>query len=121
MRILKGSVLALTTTVSCVFSVAALGASSADEVRVAMVGNTFKGSMGSDVYSSYFAADGTSKDAFGGGNYEIRAEGVCYPGIDFGCYSAQRSGNELEWFQNGENVGSGVIEEGDTLVLPPSE
>jgi hypothetical protein len=29
--------------------------------------------MGSDIYSSYFAADGTYKDAFGGENHEIAA------------------------------------------------
>ena len=93
----------------------ALAASSAEEVRAALVGNTFKGSMGSDVYSSYFAEDGTYEDAYGGGKYKITDEGVCYPGTDYGCYAAQIDGNQLEWFQNGESAGAGLIEQGDTL------
>ncbi|MGC8122005.1 hypothetical protein [Marinobacter sp. VGCF2001] len=93
----------------------ALAASNSDEVRAALVGNTFKGSMGSEVYSSYFADDGTYDDAFGGGKYRITDEGVCYPDTDYGCYTAEIDGNTLEWFQNGESVGTGVIEQGDTL------
>ncbi|PXX91813.1 hypothetical protein DIT71_08115 [Marinobacter vulgaris] len=93
----------------------ALAASSSEEVRAALVGNTFKGSMGSDVYSSYFAEDGTYEDAYGGGRYKITDEGVCYPGTDYGCYAAEIDGNQLEWFQNGESVGTGLIEQGDTL------
>ncbi len=93
----------------------ALAASSAEEVRAALVGNTFKGSMGSDVYSSYFAEDGTYEDAYGGGRYKITDEGVCYPGTDYGCYAAEIDGNQLEWFQNGESAGTGLIEQGDTL------
>lgn len=93
----------------------ALAASSAEEVRAALVGNTFKGSMGSDVYSSYFAEDGTYEDAYGGGKYKITDEGVCYPGSDYGCYAAEIDGNQLEWFQSGQSVGTGVIEQGDTL------
>lgn len=93
----------------------ALAASSAEEVSAALVGNTFKGSMGSDVYSSYFAEDGTYEDAYGGGKYKITDEGVCYPGTDYGCYAAKIDGNQLEWFQNGESAGTGLIEQGDTL------
>ncbi|SFT71035.1 hypothetical protein [Halomonas saccharevitans] len=93
----------------------ATAASSADELREALVGNTFQGGMGGGVYTSYFAEDGTYVDAAGGGTYEITEEGVCYPGTDFGCYAAQIDGNQLEWFQNGESVGSGVIEQGNTL------
>lgn len=93
----------------------AMAASSAAEIRSALVGNTFKGSMGSDVYSSYFAENGEYQDAFGRGVYEITDKGVCYPGTEYGCYAAQIEGNELTWFQDGENVGSGVIEQGNTL------
>lgn len=98
-----------------VSTTAAMAASSAEEITAALVGNTFKGSMGSDVYSSYFAEDGTYEDAYGGGNYEITDEGVCYPGTDFGCYAADIEGNRLEWFQEGKSVGTGVIEQGNTL------
>ena len=94
---------------------AAMAASSPEELREALVGNTFKGSMGSDVYSSYFGEEGRYDDAYGGGRYKITDEGVCYPGSEYGCYAAEIDGNKLEWFQNGESVGTGVIEEGDTL------
>ena len=93
----------------------AAAASSADEVRAALVGNTFKGSMGSDVYSSYFAEDGSYEDAFGGGTYEITENGVCYPATDYGCYAAQIEGSQLEWFKDGESAGTGIIEQGNTL------
>lgn len=93
----------------------AMAASSADELREALVGNTFMGDMGGGGYASYFAEDGTYEDASGGGTYEITDEGVCYPGTDFGCYEAQIDGDQLEWFQNGESAGTGVIKEGNTL------
>lgn len=94
---------------------AAMAASSAEEINAALVGNTFKGSMGSDVYSSYFAKDGTYEDAYGGGNHEITDEGVCYPDTDYGCYAADIKGDQLEWFQEGKSLGTGVIEQGNTL------
>lgn len=90
-------------------------ASSAKEIRSALVGNTFKGSMGSDVYSSYFAEEGTYEDAYGGGKYKITDEGVCYPGTEYGCYAAEIDGNKLEWFKNGDSAGTGAIEQGNTL------
>lgn len=94
---------------------AAMAASSEDEVRSALVGNTFKGGMGGGVYNSYFAEGGTYEDATGGGTYEITEDGVCYPETDYGCYAAEIDGNQLEWFQDGESVGTGVIEQGNTL------
>ena len=93
----------------------AMAASSADEIRTALVGNTFTGDMGGGGYASYFGEDGKYEDAAGGGEYEITDDGVCYPDTDFGCYEAQIDGSDLEWFQNGESAGSGVIKEGNTL------
>ncbi len=93
----------------------AMAASTADELRAALVGNTFSGDMGGGGYASYFAEDGTYDDAAGGGTYEITDEGVCYPGTDFGCYEAQIDGDQLEWFQNGESAGTGMIKQGNTL------
>ncbi|MEI4260923.1 hypothetical protein [Roseovarius sp. D0-M9] len=93
----------------------ALAASSAEELREALVGNTFQGDMGGGGYSSYFAEDGTYEDATGGGTYEITDEGVCYPGTDFGCYAAEVDGDQLEWFQDGESQGTGMIKQGNTL------
>ncbi len=94
---------------------AAIAASSADEVRAALVGNTFTGDMGGGGYASYFGEDGRYEDASGGGAYEISDDGVCYPDTDFGCYEAQIDGDQLEWFQNGESAGTGMIKEGNTL------
>ncbi|MFD0859172.1 hypothetical protein [Roseovarius aquimarinus] len=105
---LAASALALT-------SGAAFAASSPEELREALVGNTFMGDMGGGGYASYFAEDGTYLDATGGGTYEITDEGVCYPGTDFGCYEAQIDGDQLEWFQNGESAGTGIIKQGNTL------
>jgi hypothetical protein len=93
----------------------AFAASTADELRAALVGNTFQGDMGGGGYASYFAEDGTYEDATGGGTYEITDEGVCYPGTDFGCYAAQVDGDQLEWFQNGESQGTGMIKQGNAL------
>ncbi|WP_113910625.1 hypothetical protein [Roseovarius dicentrarchi] len=97
------------------FATDAMAASSAEELRAALVGNTFTGDMGGGGYASYFAEDGTYEDASGGGKYEITDDGVCYPGTDFGCYEAQIDGNQLEWFQNGESAGTGMIKQGNTL------
>ncbi len=93
----------------------ALAASSADELRAALVGNTFTGDMGGGGYASYFAEDGSYEDATGGGTYDITDEGVCYPDTDFGCYEAEVDGDQLEWFQNGESAGTGVIKQGNAL------
>ena len=95
----------------------ALAASSAEELREALVGNTFSGDMGGGGYASYFAEDGTYEDAAGGGTYEITDEGVCYPGTDFGCYQAEIDGTSLEWMKDGESAGTGEILEGDALEL----
>ncbi|MFX0540769.1 hypothetical protein ACEWPM_003420 [Roseovarius sp. S4756] len=96
-------------------STGALAQSSPDELREALVGNTFQGDMGGGGYASYFGEDGRYEDATGGGTYEITDEGVCYPGTDFGCYMAEVDGNQLEWFQDGESAGTGVIKKGNTL------
>lgn len=93
----------------------AIAASSADEIRAALVGNTYTGEMGGGGYASYFGEDGKYEDASGGGEYEIGDDGVCYPDTDFGCYEAQIDGNRLEWFQNGESAGAGVIKDGNAL------
>ena len=98
-----------------VFTASALAASSEEEIREALVGNTFKGSMGSDVYSSYFGKDGQYEDAYGGGVYKITEDGVCYPGTEYGCYAAEIDGDQLEWFKDGESAGTGMIEQGNTL------
>ncbi len=82
-----------------------------------LVGNTFQGDMGGGGYSSYFAPDGTYHDASGSGRYEITGEGVCYPDTDFGCYQAEIDGSTLTWSQDGEDMGSGEILEGDALDL----
>jgi hypothetical protein len=92
-----------------------MAASSADEIRAALVGNTFTGDMGGGGYASYFGDDGKYEDASGGGVYEITEDGVCYPDTDFGCYEAVIDDNQLEWFQNGESAGTGMIKEGNTL------
>ena len=92
-----------------------MAASTADELREALVGNTFNGNMGGGGYASYFAEDGTYQDASGGGAYEITEDGVCYPGTDLGCYQAEVDGNKLEWFQDGESAGSGTIKQGNAL------
>lgn len=93
----------------------ALAQSSPDEIRAALVGNTFQGDMGGGSYSSYFAEDGTYSDASGSGVYEITEDGVCYPETEFGCYAASIDGDRLEWMQDGESVGTGTIVEGNPL------
>lgn len=93
----------------------ALASSSAEEIRSALVGNTFQGGMGGSDYASYFAADGTYKDKDGGGRYTIEADGVCYPDTDYGCYQATIAGDRLEWFKDGESQGKGVILKGNAL------
>ncbi len=83
--------------------------SSADELKAALVGNTFQGGMGGGAYSSYFAPDGTYRDKDGKGEYTITDLGVCYPNTDFGCYQATIKGDQLEWFQDGKSQGTGTI------------
>ena len=94
-------------------------AATQDELRDALVGNTFQGDMGGGGYSSYFAEDGTYHDASGSGDYEITEEGVCYPGTDFGCYQATIDGTALEGMKDGESAGTGEILDGDALDLMP--
>lgn len=95
--------------------------SSPEEITEGLVGNTYVGGMGGAQYTSYFAEGGTYYDASGSGDYEVTEDGVCYPGTDFGCYAAAIDGDQLTWFQDGEAVGSGMIEDGDSMDLRVSE
>lgn len=92
-------------------------AATQDELRDALVGNTFQGDMGGGGYSSYFAEDGKYHDASTTGVYEITDEGVCYPDTEFGCYQATIDGTSLEWMKDGESAGKGNILQGDALEL----
>ncbi len=80
-----------------------------------LVGNTFQGDMGGGGYASYFGPDGTYHDDAGSGRFEITEDGVCYPETDYGCYQATIEGDTLTWSQDGEDMGSGEILEGDAL------
>ena len=113
-------------TIMRIAAAAALGlvalpatAAAQDELRDALVGNTFQGDMGGGGYSSYFAEDGTYYDASTSGVYEITGDGVCYPDTDFGCYQATIDETSLEWMKDGESAGTGEILEGDALDLMP--
>ncbi|MER0237217.1 hypothetical protein [Fulvimarina sp. MAC8] len=108
------SILATTASILA-FSVPAFAQSSAEDIREALVGNTFQGSMGSSEYSSYFGEDGTYADATTTGTYEITEDGVCYPETDYGCYQAEIEGDQLEWFKDGESEGTGTIVEGNPM------
>ncbi|SLN65127.1 hypothetical protein ROJ8625_03319 [Roseivivax jejudonensis] len=92
-------------------------AATQDELRDALVGNTFQGDMGGGGYSSFFAEDGTYYDTSTSGTYEITDEGVCYPETDYGCYQATIDGTTLEWMKDGESAGTGEILDGDALDL----
>ena len=94
-------------------------AATQEELRDALVGNTFQGDMGGGGYSSYFADDGIYHDGTTSGIYEITGDGVCYPDTDFGCYQATIDGTSLEWMKDGESAGTGEILEGDALGLMP--
>ena len=104
-----------TLVLALVSSAPALAASSGDEIREALVGNSFQGGMGGGQYSSYFAEDGTYRDGSGSGRYTIENDGVCYPDTEFGCYQAEIEGDQLEWFQDGKSQGTGRILEGNAL------
>jgi hypothetical protein len=93
----------------------AMAAATADEIKAALVGNTFQGGMGGGDYTSFFGPDGKYKDATGTGDYTITADGVCYPGTDFGCYAAEIKGDQLEWFKDGKSEGTGTILPGNPL------
>ncbi|RFC63129.1 hypothetical protein DYI37_14475 [Fulvimarina endophytica] len=103
------------------FAAPALAQSSAEEIRSALVGNTFQGDMGSSEYTSYFGEDGTYADPSTTGAYTITDEGVCYPGTDYGCYQATIDGDQLEWSQDGKPQGSGRILEGNPLGFGETE
>ena len=92
-------------------------AATQQELRDALVGNTFQGDMGGGGYSSYFGEDGTYHDASTSGPYEITDDGVCYPDTEFGCYQATIDGTSLKWMKDGESVGTGEILEDDALEL----
>lgn len=92
-------------------------AATQEELRDALVGNTFQGGMGGGAYSSFFAEDGTYYDTASSGEYEVTEDGVCYPGTDFGCYQAAIDGTSLEWMKDGESAGTGEILDGDALGL----
>ncbi len=102
---------------ACLAGPALSQAADTETLNERLVGNTFQGDMGGGGYSSYFAEDGTYHDASGSGAYEITEEGVCYPETDFGCYQAEIDGSSLSWSQDGEDMGSGEILEGDALDL----
>lgn len=99
------------------FTTPAFAEATSAELTTALVGNTFQGGMGGGAYSSYFAPDGTYKDASGGGKYVIENDAVCYPGTDFGCYKATIKGDQLEWMKDGKSEGTGTILKGNALNL----
>ncbi|SIT18802.1 hypothetical protein SAMN05421759_1354 [Roseivivax lentus] len=105
--------------IAATFSAVAIPALAAtqDELREALVGNSFQGDMGGGGYSSFFAEDGTYHDTATSGVYEITDDAVCYPDTDFGCYQATIDGTSLEWMKDGESAGTGDLLEGDALGL----
>ncbi|MDY8108418.1 hypothetical protein U0C82_04525 [Fulvimarina sp. 2208YS6-2-32] len=105
----------LAATAALAFAAPAFAQSSADDIRSALVGNTFQGGMGGAAYTSYFGEDGTYADATTTGRYEITDEGVCYPDTEYGCYQATIEGDRLEWSKDGESQGTGTIVEGNPL------
>jgi hypothetical protein len=102
--------------VAATFALPAVATTEA-ELREALVGNTFQGDMGGGGYSSYFGEDGRYHDPSTSGRYEITSDGVCYPGTEYGCYQAVIDGTSLEWMQDGESAGTGMILQGDALDL----
>ncbi len=107
--------LSLPTLAAALLPALAAAQSAPDEIREALVGNTFQGDMDGIGYASYFAADGTYRDALKTGPYEITDEGVCYPESEFGCYAAELDGDRLQWLQDGQPAGAGTILDGNPL------
>lgn len=86
---------------------------SQEDLTAALTGNTFQGDMAGGAYTGYFGDEGMYRDGSGSGTYEITDDGVCYPDTDFGCFQAKLDGETLTWSQNGEEMGSGTIVQGN--------
>ncbi len=87
-----------------------------EEIRTTLSGNTVSGSMTEfGPYTEYYAPDGTVKSHGQSGTWKIEGDTVCFTfsGNDAGCWHVGKNGDMLQWFQDGELLGSGKVEEGN--------
>jgi hypothetical protein len=89
---------------------------SGEQIRETLSGNTVSGSMTEfGPYTEYYAPDGTVKSHSQSGTWKIEDDSVCFTfsGNDAGCWHVGMDGDMLQWFQDGELLGSGKVEKGN--------
>ena len=90
-----------------------------EEIRALLSGNTITGSMTEfGLYTEYYAPDGSIRSAHRKGTWKIEGDTACltFGGNDAGCWNVGKDGDMLQWFRDGELLGSGTVEEGNPHV-----
>lgn len=85
----------------------------------AVSGKTIQGSMNSSGhYTEYYAADGTLKGKDYTGNWRINDKDQLCVTYSFdpneNCWHGRLENNTLTWMRDGEDVGTGLLSDGDT-------
>ena len=88
---------------------------SADEITVAIAGNTVQGGMSDGtVYSEFYDADGSIKADGYAGTWSVANDEMCFDyGEGASCFSLQIVGDRVTWIQDGADAGTGTIVAGN--------
>jgi hypothetical protein len=91
-----------------------------DQIREALVGNTFSGLMeasegGPSPYAEYYDPDGTIRGEGYSGHWTIEGDTMClaYEQSPKACWQLGTEGDEVQWILNGNVEGSGKIAPGN--------
>jgi len=94
----------------------ALAASTGDQIRAAIAGNTVQGNMdASGPYAEFYAADGAIKGKDYTGQWSVEGDAMCFVYQDTPkmCWNVEINGDQLRWIQNGASQGTGTIVHGN--------
>jgi hypothetical protein len=87
-----------------------------EQIRATLSGNTVSGTMTEfGPYTEFCAPDGAVRSEHQKGTWKIEGDTVCFTfdGNDAGCWHVGMNGDMLQWFQDGELLGSGKVEAGN--------
>ncbi len=114
---MRKSVLAFAFVVFVPFAGANAGEMlSGSEIEEVVSGNTVSGSMmDGTAYTEFYADDGTIKGDGYTGEWSIDGDAMCfsYDGESVDCWNVSGSGDAINWVQDGEVAGTGMVTTGN--------
>ena len=96
-------------------AVSAAEMASRNEISAAVSDKTLQGSMLSDTFSEFYAADGSIKGDGYGGKWTVTDEGMCfsYDGGPASCWGVELNGPALTLYKDGVVDGTGILVDGN--------